>query len=230
MHRSTPRPSLPSPSDCRGGRRKLEGPRVAGLPMIRDDILPGVVRLGRLVRLDAARLREWTAAGGRPLPRPGRDEMTLRYSHLAPAHKATAVARLTAALIPVPAVEPAVAAGAPAKPPVAVDPERFRHAPTGRQSPAKRKYMEARRLREWRRGNRTPVRGVRSDTRRSELEPFQRRPLAFRSHSRSASSRACLNVLPWRSAWLRTAFLSFSSTATVTSTSPAALEVGMLRH
>jgi excisionase family DNA binding protein len=35
--------------------------------LIRDGDLPGVVRLGRLVRLDAARLREWAAAGGRSL-------------------------------------------------------------------------------------------------------------------------------------------------------------------
>jgi hypothetical protein len=36
--------------------------------------------------------------------------MTLRYSHLAPAHKATAVARLTEALAPGPIDEPAAAA------------------------------------------------------------------------------------------------------------------------
>jgi excisionase family DNA binding protein len=35
--------------------------------LIRDDVLPGVVRIGRLVRLDVARLQEWTAAGGQPL-------------------------------------------------------------------------------------------------------------------------------------------------------------------
>jgi len=46
--------------------------------------------------------------------------MTLRYSHLAPAHKATAVARLTEALAPGPIDEPAAAAaGAPVPPPVA---------------------------------------------------------------------------------------------------------------
>src|SRR5262249_61129935 len=45
-------------------------------------------------------------------------EMTLRYSHLAPAHKATAVARLTEALAPGPIDEPpAAAAGPPAPPP-----------------------------------------------------------------------------------------------------------------
>jgi excisionase family DNA binding protein len=35
--------------------------------LIHDDVLPGVERLGRLVRLDVARLREWAAAGGRSL-------------------------------------------------------------------------------------------------------------------------------------------------------------------
>jgi integrase len=84
-------------------------------------------------------------------------EMTLRYSHLAPAHKATAVARLTEALAPVTVVEPAAAvAGGPATPPPAADPERFRHAPSGRQTPAKRKYVEGRRLGEWRRGESNP--------------------------------------------------------------------------
>jgi hypothetical protein len=79
--------------------------------------------------------------------------MTLRYSHLAPAHKATAVARLTDALAPGPISEPAAAAaGAPVPPPSAADPERFRHAPSGRQTPAKRKYVEGPRLGEWRRG------------------------------------------------------------------------------
>jgi excisionase family DNA binding protein len=32
--------------------------------LIRAGVLPGVVRLGRLVRLDASLLREWAAAGG----------------------------------------------------------------------------------------------------------------------------------------------------------------------
>jgi excisionase family DNA binding protein len=35
--------------------------------LARDGVLPGVVRIGRLVRLDVARLREWAAAGGRSL-------------------------------------------------------------------------------------------------------------------------------------------------------------------
>src|SRR5262245_8019347 len=84
-------------------------------------------------------------------------EMTLRYSHLALAHKATAVARLTEALAPGPLNEPAAAAaGTSAPPPSAVDPERFRNVPTGRQSPAKRKYAESRRVGEWRRGGIEP--------------------------------------------------------------------------
>ena len=82
--------------------------------------------------------------------------MTLRYSHLAPAHKATAVARLAEALASGPIVEPATAvAGAPAPLPAA-DPERFRNAPSGRQTPAKRKYVAGRRLGEWTRSQ--PIR------------------------------------------------------------------------
>jgi hypothetical protein len=85
-------------------------------------------------------------------------EMTLRYSHLAPAHKAAAVSRLTDALAHETIVEPVTAAaGAPAPPPAA-DPARFEHAPSGRQTPAKRKYVEGRRLGKWRRGESNPGR------------------------------------------------------------------------
>ena len=86
-------------------------------------------------------------------------EMTLRYSHVAPAHKATAVARLTEALAPGPIGEPAaVAAGARMPPPSAADPERFRNVPSGRQTPAKREYLRSRRLGQWRRGESNPGR------------------------------------------------------------------------
>jgi len=36
--------------------------------LAREGRLPGVVRLGRQVRLDATRLRDWIAAGGQALP------------------------------------------------------------------------------------------------------------------------------------------------------------------
>ena len=47
-------------------RWKVRPPRVYQL--IRDRVLPGVVRVGRQIRLDASCLREWAAAGGQPLP------------------------------------------------------------------------------------------------------------------------------------------------------------------
>jgi hypothetical protein len=45
-----------------------------------------------------------------------------------------------------------VAVNAPEVARPAADPARFRHAPSGRQTPAKRKYVEGRRVGEWRRG------------------------------------------------------------------------------
>jgi len=84
--------------------------------------------------------------------------MTMRYAHLSPAHKVAAVAKLAAALeAPSPAAEPVQAViNAPTAPGPAADPARFRHAPSGRQTPAKRKYVEGRRLGEWRRGESNP--------------------------------------------------------------------------
>jgi integrase len=81
---------------------------------------------------------------------------TMRYAHLSPTHKAAAVAKLEAALAP-PAAEAAAAAGGAADGPRSVeDPERFRPVPSGRQTPAKRKYVADQRLREWRRGESNP--------------------------------------------------------------------------
>jgi hypothetical protein len=75
-------------------------------------------------------------------------KMTMRYAHLSPAHKVAAVEKLRAALA-TPAAEPVQAAvNAPSPPPLT----RFEHAPSGRQTAAKRKYVEARRVGEWRRG------------------------------------------------------------------------------
>lgn len=93
-------------------------------------------------------------------------EMTMRYSHLAPAHKAAAVAKLAAALT-TPREEPArvVAAGAAsgtadarsdAK--SAPDPARFRHVFSGRQTPAKQKYLENQRDGKWTRSQ--PIRTI----------------------------------------------------------------------
>jgi integrase len=82
-------------------------------------------------------------------------QSTRRYAHLSPAHKAAAVAKLTTALAP--AAEPvrtAVAAGS--RPSTATEVTRFEHAPRGRQTPAKRKYVESRRVGEWRRGESNP--------------------------------------------------------------------------
>ena len=84
-------------------------------------------------------------------------KMVMRYAHLSPAHKAAAVAKLTAALTAVAAEEPTVAvANAELPAPVPANPARFRHAPSGRQTPAKRKYLEDQRLEEWRRGESNP--------------------------------------------------------------------------
>ncbi len=62
--------------------------------------------------------------------------------------EAAAVAKLAAALeAPSPAAEPVQAViNAPTAPRPAAVPARFRHAPSGQQTPAKRKYMEGRRL------------------------------------------------------------------------------------
>ena len=77
--------------------------------------------------------------------------MTARYAHLSPAHKAAAVAKLgTALTVPVEPVRVVVAAGA--RPESGAPLTRFEHAPSGRQTPAKRKYLESRRVGEWRRG------------------------------------------------------------------------------
>ncbi len=89
-------------------------------------------------------------------------EMTMRYSHLAPAHKAAAVEKLGAALqAPAPAVPVgiAAAAGSAAAPHDAVSAanlERFRTVFSGRQTPAKREYLESQRLKRWRRGESNP--------------------------------------------------------------------------
>jgi hypothetical protein len=78
--------------------------------------------------------------------------MTARYAHLSPAaHKAAAVAKLGAALTaPAEPVRAVVTAGS--RPGSDALLTRFEHAPSGRQTPAKRKYVEGRRLGEWRRG------------------------------------------------------------------------------
>jgi integrase len=76
--------------------------------------------------------------------------MTVRYAHLSPAHKVAAVAKLSAALAAVPVAAPAQAAvNAPEASRAPADPARFRHAVSGRQTPAKRKYLEDRRLGKW---------------------------------------------------------------------------------
>jgi hypothetical protein len=72
--------------------------------------------------------------------------MTMRYSHLAPAHKAAAVEKLGAALeAPAPELPVGIAAtaGGAAAPHDAVSSaslERFRNVFSGRQTPAKREY------------------------------------------------------------------------------------------
>jgi Phage integrase family len=81
--------------------------------------------------------------------------MTARYAHLSPAHQAAAVARLSGALAPSPeAAHAGAGAALPAPPPGKLT--RFEHAPSGRQTPAKRKYVEGRRLGKWRRGESNP--------------------------------------------------------------------------
>ncbi|MEO6025904.1 MAG: site-specific integrase [Candidatus Binatia bacterium] len=91
-------------------------------------------------------------------------EMTMRYSHLAPAHKASAVAKLAAALMARPEVVPQTAAAAAASGAsethaaleTAPDPARFRHVFSGRQTPAKQKYLENQRDGKWTRSK--PIR------------------------------------------------------------------------
>ena len=88
----------------------------------------------------------------------------MRYSHLAPAHKAAAVAKLTAALTTPAAAVPVAAVGADDRAvartvsgtQAAPDPARFRHVFSGRQTPAKQKYLETQRHGEWRRGELNP--------------------------------------------------------------------------
>ena len=48
--------------------------------------------------------------------------------------------------------------------PEVADPARFRHAPSGRQTPAKRKYVERRRLGEWRLGESNRAGGTTRET------------------------------------------------------------------
>src|SRR5262245_42138824 len=82
-------------------------------------------------------------------------QSTRRYAHLSPAHKAAAVAKLTTALAPEPVRRAATQRSRPA---TATEVTRFKHAPRGRQTPAKRKYVESRRVGEWRRGESNPGR------------------------------------------------------------------------
>src|SRR5262249_52977267 len=77
--------------------------------------------------------------------------MTARYAHLSRAHQAAAVERLTAALAP-PSEASRAIADTPQAPPAPTQLTRFEHARSGRQTPAKRKYVAGRRLGEWRRG------------------------------------------------------------------------------
>ncbi len=71
-------------------------------------------------------------------------ETTMRYSHLAPAHQAAAVAKLAAALAAPAVPAPIAAAGgeetvlvaSDSRPKTKPDPARF----SGRQTPAKKKY------------------------------------------------------------------------------------------
>jgi integrase len=82
---------------------------------------------------------------------------TRRYAHLSPAHKATAVAKLSAALAAAPAAESARAVAHAA--PVAAPPpnlERNWNVVSGRQTPAKREYLRNQRVGEWRRGESNP--------------------------------------------------------------------------
>jgi integrase len=84
---------------------------------------------------------------------------TRRYAHLSRAHTAAAMARLSERLtLPETApTEPAVAvAGTVRAPATEPDLERNWNVTSGRQTPAKRKYLESRRLGEWRRGESNP--------------------------------------------------------------------------
>jgi len=79
-------------------------------------------------------------------------EMTMRYAHLAPQHSAHAVESLTQALAaPVRDAE-SVAVGT--REPTSR--ARHEHAPSGRQTPAKAKYLRDQRLGKWRRGESNP--------------------------------------------------------------------------
>jgi hypothetical protein len=75
-------------------------------------------------------------------------KMVIRYAQLSPAHQASAVGKLGAALTAVPEAARAVANAAPTPP----DLERSRTVFSGRQTAAKRKYLENQRGAEWRRG------------------------------------------------------------------------------
>src|SRR5262249_57346569 len=70
--------------------------------------------------------------------------MTARYAHLSRAHQAAAVERLTAALAPLSEASRAIA-NTPEALPAPTKLTRFEHAPSGRQTPAKRKYVAGRR-------------------------------------------------------------------------------------
>jgi integrase len=89
-------------------------------------------------------------------------EMTVRYSHLAPAHKAAAVEKLAAALErfgdDAKAAKSASGAGlaAPPAPKSGANLERSWNVFSGRQTLAKKKYVEEQRLKEWRRGESNP--------------------------------------------------------------------------
>ena len=88
-------------------------------------------------------------------------EMTMRYSHLAEPHKAAAVEKLGVALAapvaPVQAVAATPAASSGARTPApAPNLERFRNIFSGRQTPAKREYVQSQRVKGWRRGESNP--------------------------------------------------------------------------
>jgi integrase len=89
-------------------------------------------------------------------------DMTMRYSHLAPAHKAAAVEKLAAALERFAdgtedakaAPRMAFEAGSRVKP--SANLERSWNVFSGRQTPAKREYLQSQQLGEWRRGESNP--------------------------------------------------------------------------
>ena len=84
---------------------------------------------------------------------------TRRYAHLSPAHTAAAMARLSERLTPpeTPTAAPAAAvAGTERTPAIGPNLERNWNETSGRQTPAKRKYLEGHRLGEWRRGESNP--------------------------------------------------------------------------